>query len=88
MASGTAPGPWLRLTALSAAGASLLAVVSGAAGPTEAHRLLAALALQLAIAVSMVLETFPLLLATAHTAGAALLLLATLALVRSTTRLR
>ncbi len=44
-----APGPWLRLTALSAAGATLLAVVSGAASlGTEsgnAHRLLAALAL-------------------------------------------
>jgi len=54
----------------------------------SAYAVLAALALQLAIGVSMVLETFPLLLATAHTAGAALLLLATLALVRSTTRLR
>jgi len=32
----------------------------------------------------MVLETFPLRLATAHTAGAALLLLATLALLRKT----
>ncbi len=43
--SGTAPGPWLRLTALAAAGATLLAVISGAAGPSSAHRLLAALAL-------------------------------------------
>jgi hypothetical protein len=43
--SGTAPGPWLRLTALAAAGATLLAVISGAAGPSAAHRLLAALAL-------------------------------------------
>ena len=42
--SGTSPGPWLRLTALSAAGATLLAVVSGATGPIGAHRLLAALA--------------------------------------------
>src|SRR5437764_884317 len=40
-----APGPWLRLTALGAAGATLLAVVSGAAGLGTAHRLLAALAL-------------------------------------------
>jgi protoheme IX farnesyltransferase len=39
------PGPWLRLTALGAAGATLLAVVSGAAGLGTAHRLLAALAL-------------------------------------------
>src|SRR5437879_6455669 len=39
-----APGPWLRLTALGAAGATLLAVVSGAAGLDPAHRVLAALA--------------------------------------------
>jgi heme a synthase len=44
---------------------------------------LAALVLQLAIGVAMVLKTFPLRLATAHTAGAALLLLATLALLRT-----
>jgi heme a synthase len=43
---------------------------------------LAALALQLVIGVSMVLKSFPLWLATLHTAGAALLLLATLALLR------
>jgi heme a synthase len=45
--------------------------------------LLAALALQLLIGVSMVMRGFPLWLATAHTAGAALLLLATLALLRA-----
>ena len=39
-----APGPWLRLTAFGAAGATLLAVVSGAAGLDTAHRVLAALA--------------------------------------------
>jgi len=39
------PGPWLRLTALAASGATLLAVVSGAAALGTAHRLLAALAL-------------------------------------------
>src|SRR4051794_6367366 len=39
-----APGPWLRLTALGAAAATLLAVVSGAASLGTAHRLLAALA--------------------------------------------
>jgi len=44
---------------------------------------LAALLLQLTIGVSMVLRGFPLQLATAHTAGAALLLLAVLALLRS-----
>ena len=45
--------------------------------------MLGALALQLFIGVTMVLKAFPLSLATAHTAGAALLLLATLALLRS-----
>jgi heme o synthase len=39
-----APGPWLRLTALGAAAATLLAVVSGASGLDTAHRVLAALA--------------------------------------------
>jgi heme o synthase len=39
------PGPWLRLTAISGAAATLLAVISGASGPGSAHRLLAALAL-------------------------------------------
>jgi heme o synthase len=39
------PGPWLRLTALFAAFATLLAVVSGAASLGAAHRVLAALAL-------------------------------------------
>jgi heme a synthase len=48
-----------------------------------AWAVLAALALQLLIGTSMVLRAFPLWLATAHTAGAALLLLATLALLRS-----
>ena len=38
------PGPWLRLTALFAATATLLAVISGAASLGAAHRLLAALA--------------------------------------------
>jgi len=40
-----APGPWLRLTALGAAGATLLAVVSGSLGLGTAHRVLAALVL-------------------------------------------
>jgi len=44
---------------------------------------LAALLLQLTIGVSMVVRGFPLQLATAHTAGAALLLLSVLALLRS-----
>ncbi len=42
---GSVPGPWLRLMAAAAAGATLLAVVSGAAQLGAAHRLLAALAL-------------------------------------------
>ena len=41
--TGMAPGPWLRLSALVAAGGTVLAVVSGAAGLGTAHRLLAAL---------------------------------------------
>jgi heme o synthase len=41
--TGFAPGPWLRLTALLAAGGTLLAVVSGATGLDTTHRVLAAL---------------------------------------------
>jgi cytochrome c oxidase assembly protein subunit 15 len=50
-----------------------------------AYAVLGALVLQLTIGISMVLKTFPLRLTTAHTAGAALLLLATLTLVRRVT---
>jgi protoheme IX farnesyltransferase len=39
----TRPGPWLRLSALVAAGGTLLAVISGAENLGTAHRLLAAL---------------------------------------------
>lgn len=49
---------------------------------------LLALALQLTIGVTMVQQAFPLSLATAHNAGAALLLLAALALYRQATRYR
>jgi heme a synthase len=49
-----------------------------------AWAVLGALALQLTIGISMVLKGFPLWLATAHTAGAALLLLSVLALLRRT----
>lgn len=42
--NGRTPGPWLRLTALAASAAALLAVVSGAAHLGTAHRVLAALA--------------------------------------------
>jgi protoheme IX farnesyltransferase len=41
--TGTAPGPWLRLTALLAAAGTTVAVVSGATGGGTAHRVLAAL---------------------------------------------
>jgi heme a synthase len=83
-----------RLGAAITAGALTLAAVfvlrqrglSPARAPAIA--VLAALALQLGIGISMVLKTFPLWLATAHTAGAALLLLATLALLRSLTPAR
>jgi heme a synthase len=51
-----------------------------AAARARAYLVLAALGLQLAIGISMVLTTFPLWLTTAHTAGAALLLMALLAL--------
>jgi len=47
-----APGPWLRLTAVGAAAAVLVAVVSGAAGVDTAHRVLAALALPPLVAVA------------------------------------
>ncbi|MGH8295003.1 MAG: COX15/CtaA family protein [Steroidobacteraceae bacterium] len=47
---------------------------------TRAYLVLAALGLQLAIGISMVLKAFPLWLTDAHTAGAALLLMAILAL--------
>jgi cytochrome c oxidase assembly protein subunit 15 len=49
----------------------------------RAWAVLGALGLQLLIGMAMVLKAFPLWLATAHTAGAALLLLATLALLRT-----
>jgi cytochrome c oxidase assembly protein subunit 15 len=68
------------LALLAAAIASLR--LGGPAAPA-AQGLLLLLALQLVLGVSMVLRGFPLGLATAHNAGAALLLLATLALNRS-----
>jgi cytochrome c oxidase assembly protein subunit 15 len=51
-----------------------------AAARPRAYLVLAVLGLQLAIGISMVVRTFPLWLTTAHTAGAALLLMAILAL--------
>lgn len=67
----------LALAAITAIrrGASLTYVV-------PAYAVLIALLLQLTIGITMVLRGFPLSLATAHTAGAALLLLSVLALLR------
>ena len=78
-----------RLGALCTAALLLLAVARVLRSRTDAFArraaiaVLAALALQLLIGISMVLRGFPLWLATAHNAGAALLLLAVIALVRS-----
>jgi cytochrome c oxidase assembly protein subunit 15 len=54
----------------------------------RAYLVLGALGLQLAIGISMVLKTFPLWLTVAHTAGAALLLMAILALTAKLRTLR
>jgi len=78
-----------RLGALCTAALLLLAAARVLRSRTDAFArraaiaVLAALALQLLIGISMVLRGFPLWLATAHNAGAALLLLAVVALVRS-----
>jgi cytochrome c oxidase assembly protein subunit 15 len=77
-----------RLGALLAAAALTLAAVYTLRRRGLSHArlrawaVLGALALQLLLGVAMVVRGFPLWLATAHTAGAALLLLAVLALVR------
>jgi cytochrome c oxidase assembly protein subunit 15 len=63
--------------------AAIAALRLGGSSSAAAVWLLLLLALQLGIGVSMVVRGFPLWLATAHNAGAALLLLATLALNRS-----
>lgn len=75
-------GALIAALALSLAALSVLTRKSLAQLRMPAGFVLAALALQLTIGISMVLRGFPLALATAHTAGAALLLLATLALLR------
>jgi cytochrome c oxidase assembly protein subunit 15 len=76
-------GAILTATALSFAALFVLRRKGLAAARPRAWAVLAALALQLLIGVSMVLKAFPLWLATAHTAAAALLLLASLALLRA-----
>ncbi|MGB8328365.1 MAG: COX15/CtaA family protein [Steroidobacteraceae bacterium] len=78
-----------RLGAIAATLALLLAAwatlrrVTAPAVRRAAIAVIAALGLQLAIGIFMVLRGFPLALATAHNAGAALLLLAAVALYRS-----
>ncbi len=63
------PGPWLRLTALFGAAATLLAVISGAASLGAAHRVLAALALPPLLALVVAAKVaHPRLLAPALTA--------------------
>jgi heme a synthase len=69
--------------ALLFAGIAALRAHAGSPATVAASCVIGALALQLAIGVSMVLWGFPLALATAHNAGAALLLLTTLALNRT-----
>jgi heme a synthase len=76
-------GALVAATALTAAAVFVLRRRGLLALRSSAWAVLGALGLQLFIGTSMVLKSFPLWLATAHTAGAALLLLATLALLRS-----
>lgn len=75
-------GALVAMLTLSFAALSVLTRRALAKLVLPAYAVLAALALQLTIGVSMVLRGFPLELATAHTAGAALLLLSALALLR------
>jgi cytochrome c oxidase assembly protein subunit 15 len=82
-----------RLGAVLAALAMLFAALATLRTEREVHSrwaagaLLLALALQLTVGITMVTRGFPLWLATAHNAGAALLLLATLGLNRSLRRI-
>ena len=75
-------GAVVATLALATAALFVLLRRSLATARPAAASVLGALALQLTIGISMVLFTFPLRLTTAHTAGAALLLLASLALLR------
>jgi cytochrome c oxidase assembly protein subunit 15 len=78
-------GATLTTAALGLAALFVLQRRRPAGARARAWAVLAALALQLTIGITMVVKGFPLWLATAHTAGAALLLLATLALLRALT---
>lgn len=75
-------GALVATLALVAAAAFILLRKAIPTAVPAALAVLGALAFQLTVGISMVLKTFPLRLTTAHTAGAALLLLATLTLVR------
>jgi heme a synthase len=75
-------GAFIATLTLSLAALSVLTRKALAQVVLPAAALLAALALQLTLGISMVVRGFPLQLATAHTAGAALLLLSALALLR------
>lgn len=79
-------GAIVATLAISSASLFVVSRKSAATAQPAAYAVLAALALQLSIGISMVLNTFPLWLTTAHTAGAALLVLATLTLLRRTGR--
>jgi heme a synthase len=75
-------GALVATLALAAAAAFIVLRKALPTAKPAAYAVLGALALQLTIGVSMVLKAFPLRLTTAHTGGAALLLLAALILVR------
>jgi heme a synthase len=75
-------GAVIATLALSLAALAVLTRTTLIRHRVRAGFVLAALALQLSIGLSMVLRGFPLALATAHTAGAALLLLSVLALLQ------
>ncbi len=75
-------GALVATLALAAAAGFVLLRKNIVTATPAAYAVLGALAFQLTIGISMVLKAFPLRLTTAHTAGAALLLLATLTLVR------
>jgi cytochrome c oxidase assembly protein subunit 15 len=80
-------GAIVATLALLFAALSAWRVRSDTHGRWAAGMVLLTLALQLTIGISMVLKGFPLWLATAHNAGAALLLLSTLALNRALRRI-
>jgi heme a synthase len=75
-------GALVATLALAVASAFILLRKATPTAKPAAYAVLGALALQLTIGISMVVKAFPLRLTTAHTAGAALLLLAALTLVR------